>query len=105
MGTADKVCAAALAMHEQAGRRRCDWSETAFILLELGGAFTAAVAVQDGRIVDGVGGSSGPLGARAPGAFDGEVAYLAGRVTKAMVFAGGAAAVSGEPDIAALAAP
>lgn len=105
MGTADKVCAAALAVHEQSTRRRCQPGETAFILLELGGAFTAAVAVQDGRIVDGIGGSSGPMGARAPGAFDGEVAYLAGRVTKSMVFAGGAAAVSGESDIAALAAP
>lgn len=105
MGTADKVCAAALAVHEQSARRRCQPGETAFILLELGSAFTAAVAVQDGRIVDGIGGSSGPMGARAPGAFDGEVAYLAGRVTKAMVFAGGAAAVSGEPDLAALAMP
>jgi predicted butyrate kinase (DUF1464 family) len=105
MGTADKVCAVALAVHGQSARRRCACGETAFVLLELGGAFTAAVAVQDGRIVDGVGGSSGPMGARAPGAFDGEVAYLAGRVSKAMIFAGGAAAVSGESDIAALATP
>ena len=105
MGTADKVCTAALAVHEQSARCRWRHGETAFILLELGGAFTAAVAVQDGRIVDGIGGSSGPMGARAPGAFDGEVAYLAGRVTKSMVFAGGAAAVSGESDIAALAEP
>src|SRR5688572_16231899 len=105
MGTADKVCAAALAVQEQSARRHCQPGETAFILLELGGAFTAAVAVQDGRIVDGIGGSSGPIGARAPGAFDGEVAYLAGRVTKSMVFAGGAAAVSGESDVTALATP
>ena len=65
MGTADKVCAVALAVREQAERRRCTVTETAFILLELGGAFTAAIAVQDGRIVDGVGGSSGPIGLRA----------------------------------------
>ncbi len=35
-----------------------------------------------GRIVDGVGGSSGPLGMRAAGALDGEVAFLAGSVSK-----------------------
>src|SRR5438128_40495 len=59
-------------------------------LLELGGAFSAAAAVRDGRIVDGVGGTSGPIGWRSPGALDGEVAYLAGEVTKAMLFRGGA---------------
>ena len=46
------------------------------VLLELGGAFTAALAIDAGQIVDGMGGSSGPLGARAVGALDGEVAYL-----------------------------
>jgi len=89
MGTADKVCAAALAVREQAERRRCSIHETAFILLELGGAFTAAVAVEGGRIVDGIGGSSGPLGLRAAGALDGEVAFLAGKVSKSMIFTGG----------------
>jgi predicted butyrate kinase (DUF1464 family) len=102
MGTADKVCAVALAVREQADRRQCDVGETAFILLELGGAFTAAVAVQDGRIVDGVGGSSGPLGLRAAGALDGEVAFLAGRVSKSMIFTGGAAAIAGDADATAL---
>jgi len=65
------------------------------VLLELGGAFTAAVAVAGGRIVDGVGGSSGPLGFRAAGALDGEVAYLAGAVPKQLLFGGGAAAIAG----------
>src|SRR4029077_12989173 len=62
---------------------------------ELGGAFTAAVAVAGGRIVDGVGGTAGPLGFRAAGALDGEVAYLAGEVSKTLLFQGGAAAVAG----------
>ena len=96
MGTADKVCAAALAVHEQSERRRCAIDATAFILVELGGAFTAAIAVEGGRIVDGVGGSSGPLGLRAAGALDGEVAFLAGRISKEMIFAGGAATIAGE---------
>jgi predicted butyrate kinase (DUF1464 family) len=96
MGTADKVCAAALAIREQAAQRGCAPREVSLILLELGGAFTAALAVDEGRIVDGVGGTSGPLGARGAGALDGEVAFLAGRVEKATLFGGGAAAIAGE---------
>jgi predicted butyrate kinase (DUF1464 family) len=102
MGTADKVCAAALAIVEQAERRRCSLTQVSLILVELGGAFTAALAVTGGQIVDGLGGSTGPIGLRSPGALDGEVAVLAGQVTKAMLFAGGAEAVRGagrmEPD-------
>ncbi len=98
MGTADKVCSVALAIHEQARRRGCPAREVSFILLELGGAFTAAIAVEHGRIVDGLGGSSGPIGAIASGALDGEVAFLAGQVTKQMIFSGGALAVAGTPD-------
>ena len=97
MGTADKVCSAALAVWEQAVRRGCLEAETSFILLELGGAFTAALAVDGGEIVDGLGGSSGPLGVRACGALDAEVAFLAGRIDKDLVFRGGAAAVAGMP--------
>jgi predicted butyrate kinase (DUF1464 family) len=103
MGTADKVCAVVLAIHEQAERRRCEARDVSLILLELGGAFTAALAVAHGQIVDGIGGTSGPLGARAAGALDGEVAFLAGHVTKRLLFGGGAATVAGTPDV--LAAP
>jgi predicted butyrate kinase (DUF1464 family) len=98
MGTADKVCAAALAVHDQAQRRGCVERDVSLILLELGGAFTAAIAVEDGRIVDGLGGTSGPLGVRAAGALDGEVAYLAGSISKAFLFGGGAATIAGTPD-------
>src|SRR5688500_12123542 len=98
MGTADKVCAVALAIREHSARLGCSEPEACFILLELGGAFTAALAVRDGQIVDGIAGSAGPLGVRAAGALDGEVAFLAGAVTKRMVFEGGAASVAGDPD-------
>ena len=98
MGTADKVCVVALAAREQAARRGCGERGVSFILLELGGAFTAAIAVEDGRIVDGAGGTSGPLGARAAGALDGEVAFLAGSVSKRLLFCGGAATIAGVPD-------
>jgi predicted butyrate kinase (DUF1464 family) len=107
MGTADKVCAVALAVREHAARCGCSEREVSFILLELGGAFTAAIAVQDGRIVDGAGGTSGPLGMRSAGALDGEVAFLAGSITKRLLFVGGAAAIAGalEAPAEALAAP
>jgi predicted butyrate kinase (DUF1464 family) len=101
MGTADKVCAAALGVRDQAERRGCGERDVSFILLELGGAFTAAIAVDEGRIVDGLGGSSGPIGLRAAGALDGEVAFLAGTVTKQMVFGGGAATIAGMPGASA----
>jgi predicted butyrate kinase (DUF1464 family) len=48
--------------------------------------------------VDGFGGTSGPLGARAAGALDGEVAYLAGSISKGFLFGGGAATIAGTPD-------
>jgi predicted butyrate kinase (DUF1464 family) len=98
MGTADKVCAVALGIHRQMQRRKCATSEVSFILLELGGAFSAAIAVSEGRIVDGIGGTSGALGARAAGALDGEVAFLAGEISKSLLFHGGVATILGSND-------
>lgn len=95
MGTADKLCAVVLAIRQEMTRRDCGPDGVSFILLELGGAFTAAMAVDEGRIVDGVGGTSGPLGARASGALDGEVAFLMRTVEKDALFLGGAASVAG----------
>jgi predicted butyrate kinase (DUF1464 family) len=91
LGTADKVCAAAYAIVDQARRRQIAVGETTMVLLELGGAFSAALAVADGQIVDGMGGTSGPPGVRAAGALDGELAYLlAPALTKQTLFTGGA---------------
>jgi len=101
MGTADKVCAVALAVYDVAARRGCAERDVSLILLELGGAFTAAIAVEHGRIVDGLGGSSGPLGIRAAGALDGEAAFLAGSVSKRWLFSGGASTIAGSPDASA----
>ena len=91
LGTADKVCAAAYAIVDQAHRRAIAVGETAMVLLELGGAFSAALAIAGGQIVDGMGGSSGPLGVRAAGAWDGELAYLlAPELSKRTLYTGGA---------------
>jgi predicted butyrate kinase (DUF1464 family) len=102
LGTADKVASAALCIVDQAERLGVPYAETSFVMLELGGAFTAALAVDRGGIVDGIGGSSGPIGARACGALDAEVAYLLGAsLSKATVFSGGAIAPHGEHDLSA----
>jgi predicted butyrate kinase (DUF1464 family) len=91
LGTADKVASVALCIADQARRLGIDVAETSFVMLELGGAFSAALAVDAGRIVDGLGGSAGPIGARACGALDAEVAYLlGGALSKRTVFSGGA---------------
>ena len=91
LGTADKVASTALCVADQAGRLGVGFAETSFVMLELGGAFSAALAVDGGRIVDGLGGSAGPIGARACGALDAEAAYLLGAaLSKQTVFSGGA---------------
>ena len=96
LGTADKVASVALCIADQARRLGVDFAETSFVMLELGGAFSAALAVDGGRIVDGLGGSAGPIGARACGALDAEAAYLLGAaLSKETVFSGGALAAGG----------
>ena len=100
MGTADKVCAAACAIVDQSARRAVPVDQTAMVLVELGGAFTAALAIDGGQIVDGMGGSSGPLGVRAAGALDGELAYLLGQaLRKDTLYSGGALDPDGTLDI------
>ncbi len=97
MGTADKVCAVALAAWDQARRLGLAWDETSFIHLELGGAFTAVTSVAGGAIVDGSGGTAGPLGYRAAGALDGELAFLLGGFPKSALASGGVASIAGRP--------
>ena len=100
LGTADKVASVVLCIADQACRLGVDFAETSFVMLELGGAFSAALAVDGGRIVDGLGGSAGPIGARACGALDAEAAYLLGAaLSKRTVFSGGALDPQGELDL------
>src|SRR3954462_15762748 len=102
VGTADKVASTALAIADQARRLGIGPAETAFVMLELGGGFSAALAVEGGPGVDGLGGSAGPIGARAWGALDAEAAYLiGGALSKRTVFSGGALDPGGDLDLAA----
>jgi predicted butyrate kinase (DUF1464 family) len=100
LGTADKVASAALCIADQEQRLGIGVAETSFVMLELGGAFSAALAVDGGRIVDGLGGSAGPIGARACGGLDAEAAYLLGAaLSKQTVFSGGALDPAGTLDL------
>ena len=98
MGTADKLCAVALAVWDQARRLGVPYSATSFVSVEAGGAFTAVVAVERGAIIDGSGGTSGAMGFRALGAMDGELAYLLRDFPKDVLASGGAAWIAGHPE-------
>ena len=99
MGTADKLCCVALGVFDQARRYNLAYHETSFIYVEVGGAFTAVMAVQAGQVVDGLGGSSGGMGFYALGAMDGELAYLLGEFHKKVLFSGGLASLAGRPTL------
>ncbi|HYH65575.1 MAG TPA: DUF1464 family protein, partial [Urbifossiella sp.] len=96
LGTPDKLAVAALALHQLAGT----WARTGPVcVVELGTSFTAALVVDErGEVVDGVGGTGGPLGWRSAGGWDGEAAYLLGPLAKADLFAGGAADIADDED-------
>jgi len=99
MGTADKVCSAALAIFDQSRRYGIPYDSTSFIMVEMGYGFNATIGVEGGKIVDGIGGTMGGPGFTAAGCLDGEVAYLIGRINKGMLFSGGAADIVGCPDM------
>ncbi len=94
MGTADKLCCAVLGIWDQARRHKIDYNKTSFILLEVGYGYTAAIAVEKGRIVDGIGGTTGGPGYISLGSMDSELAYLLEKFDKTLIFQGGAAFLS-----------
>jgi predicted butyrate kinase (DUF1464 family) len=98
MGTADKLCCAALGIRDQAIRFNIGYNETSFILLEMGFGYTAAISVYNGQIVDGIGGSVGNIGFLSLGGMDSELAYLLGGFNKELVFRGGVEKLARTPD-------
>jgi predicted butyrate kinase (DUF1464 family) len=99
MGTADKLCCLALGIFDQARHYSIQNQETSFILAEVGGAYTAVMTVDHGKVVDGIGGTLGSPGYYSLGGFDGELAYLLGNFPKELLFSGGAAYISGRPEL------
>ncbi len=91
LGTADKLCVAALALAQVADT----WTrEDPICVIELGTSFSAVLVISEhGEIIDGAGGSSGGLGWNACGNWDGEAAYLLSPLVKADLFHGGASSL------------
>lgn len=96
MGTPDKVCTAALAIAEHARRLGIDYDQTSFVLVELGSAFNAVLAIKDGKIIDGIGGTLAQPGFSAAGRMDGELAYLLGGFEKELLYRGGVKDILGK---------
>lgn len=99
MGTADKVCCAALAIKDQAEYCGIDYKHTRFILAEVGYAFSAIMAIDGGKIVDGLGGTSGGPGFITLGSMDSELAVRLGKIPGFIIFSGGAKDASGQEDL------
>jgi len=90
MGTADKVCCVALGIKDQSERSGISFEKTSFIYVEMGYGFTATIAIEGGKIVDGIGGTNGSIGFLACGGMDAEIAIrLKPPLTQDIVFRGG----------------
>lgn len=89
LGTADKVCVVALALHQHRELTGVPYDRATFAVVEVGSAFTAVLIVERGRIVDAAAGTRGPIGARSGGLWDGEAAYWLAPVSKDDLFRGG----------------
>jgi predicted butyrate kinase (DUF1464 family) len=95
MGTADKTCVAAYAVWDQAKRLGIDYADTNLVCVEMGFGYNAAMIVEKGQIVDGIGGTIFPgPGYLTHSLMDGELAYLLGGFTKLRLFEGGASQIA-----------
>lgn len=97
LGTADKLCCAILGVYDQSHRMNIPYEETSFILVELGYGYPAAVAVEKGLVVDGIGGTIGGPGFLTLGGMDGELAYLLRGFSKGTLFQGGVLSLLDDP--------
>jgi len=98
MGTADKLCTAVTGIRDQMEKFKIPPGETNFIMVEIGYGFTAVLAIENGQIIDGIGGSN-IMGFRACGSLDGELAYLIKIIKKKNIYKGGVASIAGYSDL------
>jgi len=67
--------------------------------VEMGYAFTAVIAIENGSIVDALGGTSGGPGFMTLGSMDAELAVRMGKFPGIVLFSGGAKDMSGKTDL------
>ncbi|TXT66183.1 MAG: Butyrate kinase [Promethearchaeota archaeon] len=94
MGTADKLCTTVVGIKDQMECYDIPPENTNFIMVEIGYGFTAVLAIEKGKIIDGIGGSN-IMGFRACGNLDGELAYLIKEIKKENIYRGGVAYIAG----------
>ncbi|WP_456365545.1 DUF1464 family protein [Thermococcus sp.] len=99
LGTADKVFTVALAMVRESERNKVPYSQTNLIAVEVGFAYTSAMAVKNGQIVDAMAGTAGFPGYLGMGFMDSELAYALANALddfgKLVLFQGGASYIAG----------
>lgn len=93
MGTADKMAIAVLAVYDQASRLGIGYDETSFILVEMGFGYNAVMAVNKGKIIDGLGGTLVPTGFLTIGPLDAELAVAGKMWERSDVFYGGVSTI------------
>lgn len=98
MGTSDKIYTAALAIARHAERFGIDYRHVDIIAVEIGFAYTSALAIRNGEIVDAIAGTAGFPGYIGTGFVDGELMYAIKNIDvefpKEALFRGGAAWLS-----------
>ena len=94
LGTADKVCSVVVGIRDIMERSNIQSSDANFIMIELGTAFSAIIAVEGGQIIDGIGGSN-LMGFKACGSLDAELACLMKPISKTEIYKGGANSIGG----------
>lgn len=99
MGTVDKLCSALLGVHEQSERLDIPYSEVSFIMIEMGAGYNAVIGVEDGKIVDAIGGTMGVMGILTSGEVDMEMVQIGREWSKSDVFSGGVSTITGEESL------
>ncbi|RLG83946.1 MAG: DUF1464 domain-containing protein [Thermoprotei archaeon] len=93
MGTADKLSVTVLGVYDQSTRLGVRYDETSFILVEMGYGYNAIIAVEKGRIIDGLGGTLTPMGFLTIGPIDAEAVVLGKTWPRFSVFYGGVSTI------------
>ena len=96
MGTADKTCISALALWDYAKRHGREYRDANIVVTELGFGFNAIMALEHGKLIDGIGGTIFPgPGYLTIGAMDLEIIHTLGSFTEAELGCGGIAYAAG----------
>jgi len=89
MGTVDKLAATFVAVHSFSEEESVDYSKVNMVVAELGYGYNAVIAVANGKIVDGIGGTYASIGTLTAGALDLEAVVRVEHWDRWDVFHGG----------------